>query len=102
MLIVLIIGALLFGFSNGLNASASVAATVIASRAMSARRALFIAAVAEFAGPFIFGVAVADTLGRGLIAPNALTLPVVLAGIIGAVVWVQITLFLAVPSSSSH
>jgi len=102
MLIVLIIGALLFGFSNGLNASASVAATVIASRAMSARRALFIAAVAEFAGPFIFGVAVADTLGRGLIVANTLTLSVVLAGIVGAVVWVQLTLLFSVPSSSSH
>jgi PiT family inorganic phosphate transporter len=102
VLIALIVAAVLFGFLNGLNASASVAATAIASRAMSARRALTIAAVAEFIGPFVFGVAVADTLGRGLLAPQVTTVPVVLAGVIGAIVWIQITLFLALPSSSSH
>lgn len=102
MLIALAVAALLYGFLDGLNASASVTATVIASRAMSPRRALTIAAVAEFIGPFIFGVAVADTLGRGLLAPQVTTMPVVLAGVIGAIIWMQVTLFLALPSSSSH
>ncbi len=102
MLIALAVAALLYGFLDGLNASASVTATVIASRAMSPRLALTIAAVAEFIAPFIFGVAVADTLGRGLLAPQVTTMPVVLAGVIGAIVWMQVTLFLALPSSSSH
>lgn len=102
VLIALVIASLLFGFYNGLNASASVAATVIASRAMSPRQALTIAAIAEFIGPFVFGVAVADTLGRGLLSPSVTTIPVVLAGVIGAIVWVQITLLFALPSSSSH
>lgn len=102
MLIALAIAALLYGFLDGLNASASVTATVIASRAMSPRRALTIAAVAEFIGPFVFGVAVANTVGRGLLAPQVATVPVVLAGVVGAIVWMQITLFLALPSSSSH
>lgn len=102
MLIVLIAAALLFDFLNGFNDSSSLVATVIASRAMSPRRALTITAIAEFAGPFLFGVAVANTVGKGLIEPGVVTVPVVLSGVIAAIVWNRVTWFLAVPSSSSH
>ena len=102
MLLVLIAAALLFDFLNGFNDSSSLVATVIASRAMSPRRALTITAVAEFAGPFLFGVAVAHTVGKGLIDPSVVKVPVVLAGVVAAIVWNRITWFLAVPSSSSH
>ena len=102
MLIALIAAALLFDFLNGFNDSSSLVATVIASRAMSPRRALTLTALAEFAGPFLFGVAVANTVGKGLIASDAVTMPVVLAGVAAAIVWNRITWFFAVPSSSSH
>jgi PiT family inorganic phosphate transporter len=102
MLIVLIIAALLFGFLNGFNDSSSLVATVIASRAMSPRRALTLTAIAEFIGPFLFGVAVANAVGKGLIAPGAVTVPVVLAGVLAAIIWSRVTYFLAVPSSTSH
>ncbi len=102
MLLTLIAAALLFDFLNGFNDSSSLVATVIASRAMSPRRALMITAVAEFIGPFLFGLAVANTVGRGLIAPDAVTMPVVLAGVAAAIVWNRVTWFLAVPSSASH
>jgi PiT family inorganic phosphate transporter len=102
MLIALIAFALLFDFLNGYNDSSNIVATVIASRAMSPRRALLLTAVSEFAGPFLFGVAVANTVGKGLLDSTVITVPVVLAGVIAAIVWNRVTWFLALPSSSSH
>ena len=102
MLIALIAAALLFDFLNGYNDSSNIVATVISSRAMSPRRALLLTAVSEFAGPFLFGVAVANTVGKGLLDSTVITLPVVLAGVIAAIVWNRVTWFLALPSSSSH
>ena len=60
LLVILIVLALGFVFMNGFNDSASVVATIVASRAMTPRAALQIAAVANFVGPFVFGVAVAS------------------------------------------
>jgi len=102
VLLTLIAAALLFDFLNGFNDSSSLVATVIASRAMSPRRALTITAAAEFIGPFLFGLAVANTVGKGLIAPDAVTMPVVLAGVAAAILWNRVTWFLAVPASASH
>ena len=102
MLLVLVATALLFDFLNGFNDSSSIVATVIASRAMSPRRALTLTALSHFAGPFLFGVAVANTVGKGLIESSAVTLPVVLAGVIAAIVWNRVAWSFAVPSSSSH
>ncbi|MBI3241877.1 MAG: inorganic phosphate transporter [Chloroflexi bacterium] len=102
MLIALIAFALLFDFLNGYNDSSNIVATVISSRAMSPRQALLLTAVSEFAGPFLFGVAVANTVGKGLLDAKAVTLPVVLAGVVAAIIWNRVTWFLALPSSSSH
>lgn len=102
MLIALVAASLLFDFLNGYNDSSSIVATVIASRSMSPRRALTLTAVCEFAGPFLFGVAVATTVGKGLLETSVVTLPVVLAGVIGAIVWNRAAWLFAVPSSSSH
>ncbi len=102
MLLVLIVTALFFDFLNGYNDSSNIVATVIASRAMSPRRALMLTAISEFAGPFLFGVAVANTVGKGLLDSTVITLPVVLAGVIAAIIWNRVTWFLALPSSSSH
>jgi PiT family inorganic phosphate transporter len=102
MLYVLIGVALLFDFFNGFNDSASIVATAIASRAMSPRRALVLTAVSQFLGPFFFGVAVATTVGKGLVEPHAVTVPVVLAGVVAAIAWNRLTWLIAVPSSSSH
>jgi PiT family inorganic phosphate transporter len=102
MLIVLIAAALLFDFLNGYNDSSSIVATVIASRAMSPRRALTLTALCEFVGPFLFGVAVATTVGSSLLDVSLVTLPVVLAGVTAAILWNRLAWFFAVPSSSSH
>ncbi len=101
-LIILLITALLFDFLNGFHDSSNIVATPIASRALSPRKVLWLAAAAEFAGPFIFGVAVAETIGTGLTDPQNVTMPVVIAAMLAAVVWNIITWWLGIPSSSSH
>ena len=76
----LILVALVFNFLNGLHDSANIVATVISSRALPARAALWLTALAEFSGPFVLGLAVATTIGQGLVAPGTLTLATLLAG----------------------
>jgi inorganic phosphate transporter, PiT family len=98
----LLITALIFDFLNGFHDSANIVATPIASRAMAPRRVLWLAAVAHFVGPFLFGVAVAETIGRGLIDPVHVTMPVVIAAMLAAVVWNVVTWYLGIPASSSH
>jgi PiT family inorganic phosphate transporter len=94
--------ALFFDFVNGFHDSANVVATMIASRAMSARWALAIAAVAEAVGPFLFGVAVATTIGKEIVNPQAITVDVVFAALLGAITWNLVTWWFGLPSSSSH
>jgi len=102
MIAVLLISALVFDFLNGFHDSSNIVATVIASRAMSPRAALWSTAVAHFVGPFLFGVAVAKTIGEGLVDPTHVNMPVVIATLLAAVVWNVITWWLGIPSSSSH
>lgn len=101
-LIFLLITALLFDFLNGFHDSSNIVATPIASRAMSPRKVLWLAAVMHFIGPFLFGVAVAETIGAGLTDPDNVTMPVIIAAMLAAVVWNVITWWLGIPSSSSH
>ena len=102
LLIIFIAIALLFDFLNGFHDSANVVATVIASRAMSPRVALTISAITNFMGPFLFGVAVATTIGTEVVSEEAVTVPTALAALLAAIVWNLITWWLAIPSSSSH
>lgn len=94
--------ALAFAFLNGFHDSASLVAVVISSRAMRPRMALLWTALGEFLGPFLFGIAVARTLGADLLNPQGLTLETLAAGLLGAMTWNLITWWLAIPSSSSH
>jgi PiT family inorganic phosphate transporter len=102
MLYVIIGTGLLFDFLNGLHDSSNIVATVISSRAMSPRVALIMAAIAHFVAPFLFGVAVATTIGKGVIDPSAISPKVVIAGVISAVLWNILTWWSGMPSSSSH
>jgi PiT family inorganic phosphate transporter len=98
----LLITALIFDFLNGFHDSANIVATPIASRAMAPRRVLLLAAAAHFVGPFLFGVAVAETIGKGLTDPINVTMPVVIAAMLAAVIWNLVTWYLGIPASSSH
>ena len=102
ILILLIVLALIFNFLNGFHDSSNIVATIIFSRAMQPRTALVLTAVAEFFGPLIFGVAVAKTIGEGLIRPEEVTNAVILAALFASILWNLITWFLGIPSSSSH
>jgi PiT family inorganic phosphate transporter len=101
-LIIFIAAALVFDFLNGFHDSANIVATMISSRAMGPRRALMLSAAAHFTAPFLFGVAVATTIGLEVVQPHASTIPVVLAALLAAIVWNLITWLLGIPSSSSH
>lgn len=102
MLIVVILLALLFDFLNGINDSSNIVATMISSRAFSPTTALGMTALAEFSGPFIFGVAVATTIGHEVVAAEAISLPVLIAALLSAILWNRLAWFLGFPSSSSH
>jgi PiT family inorganic phosphate transporter len=75
---------------------------MISSRAFSPRVALGVTAVAEFSGPFIFGVAVATTIGSDVVSSKVITVVVILAALVGAILWDLLTWYLGFPSSSSH
>ena len=100
--LILIALTLVFGFLNGFHDSSNIVATMIASRALSGRQALTITAVAESIGPFLFGVAVATTLGGEVLNNSEVKLSVVLAALIASIVWNIITWWLGIPASSSH
>jgi len=101
-LVVLLVVAFAFDFLNGVHDSADAVATIIASRAMSARGALILAALASLAGPFLLGVAVAETVGAGLVRPQSITIAVVVAALLAAGTCNAVTWYLGIPVSSSH
>ena len=101
-LIIVIALALLFDFLTGLRDSSNVVATMISSRAFAPHTALGITAMAEFLGPFLFGVVVAKTIGDQVVQSGVLTLDAVAACLVGAIGWNLITWFFGLPGSSSH
>jgi inorganic phosphate transporter, PiT family len=102
MLIFLVAAALIYDFINGFIDASNIVATVISSRALRPRAALYMTALAEFVAPFIFGVAVATTVGTGLIDPGAINPIVVIAAVLAAISWNLFTWWIGIPSSSSH
>jgi PiT family inorganic phosphate transporter len=102
LITILIITALIFDFLNGLHDSSNIVATMISSRALPPRMALGLTAVAEFCGPFIFGVAVARTIGQDIVVPGTITIDVIFAALLSAILWNLVTWFFGIPSSSSH
>ncbi len=102
LIVVLIALALIFGYWNGFCDSSNIVATAISSRAMSPRTALAIIAVTETLSPFIFGVAVAHTIGQGIVNPDVISPAVVLSALVSAILWGLFTWFFGIPSSASH
>jgi PiT family inorganic phosphate transporter len=107
--IVVIFLALFFDFSNGFHDAANVVATMITTRALSPRKALILASICEFIGPFLFGTAVAQMIGKNIIDlstfnPGTLDISILLiiAALIGAIIWNLLTWYFGLPSSSSH
>ena len=94
--------ALLFDFINGFHDSANSIATVVSTRVLRPGVAVLWAAFFNFVAAFVVGTAVAKTIGKGLIDISVVDPNVILAGLLGAIVWDLITWYLGLPSSSSH
>ena len=91
--IVVISLALFFDFSNGFHDAANVVATMIMTRALSPRKALILASICEFIGPFLFGTAVAQMIGKNIIDISAfdpgtlnISMLLIIAALIGAII----------------
>lgn len=97
-----ILVALFFDFINGFHDAANSIATVVGTRILKPLQAVSLAASANFVGPFLFGTAVAATVGKGIIDPSFVTIEMVIAALIGAIAWNLITWLWGFPSSSSH
>ena len=101
LLVLTVVIALVFDFTNGFHDTANSVATSISTRALSPRLAVLIAAVANLAGAFAT-TAVAKTVGKGIIDSGLADERTVLAAVLGAIVWNLLTWRLGLPSSSSH
>lgn len=102
-LVALIIAiAVLFDFVNGFHDAANSIATVVATRVLNPTQAVSMAAIFNFLAAMVFGTGVAATVGKGFVNTDVVTPYVVLAGLIGAIIWNILTWYFGIPISSSH
>jgi PiT family inorganic phosphate transporter len=102
LVIIVIVVALIFDYINGFHDAANSIATVVSTRVLSPGQAVVWAAFFNFIAAFVFGTAVARTVGSGMVDISIVTSSVILAGLIGAIVWDLITWYYGLPTSSSH
>src|SRR4051795_8484217 len=102
LLVGLIAVALLFDFLNGLHDAANSIATIVSTRVLRPQLAVAWAAFFNFIAFLFFGLHVANTIGKGIIAVEVVTASVIFAALIGAIFWNILTWMLGIPSSSSH
>ena len=102
LLVITVITALIFDFLNGFHDAANSIATVVSTRVLSPKLAVLWAAAFNFLAAFFLGTAVAKTIGKGMIQIEHVTQYVVIAGLLGAIVWDLLTWWWGLPTSSSH
>ena len=102
VVVFIILIALSFDFLNGFHDAANSIATVVSTRVLSPQKAVLWAAFFNFVAAFVLGTGVAKTMGSGMIDLAVVTREVVLAGLLGAIVWNLITWYYGLPVSSSH
>jgi PiT family inorganic phosphate transporter len=102
LILVIVVGAALaFDFTNGFHDTANVVATSISTRALPPRTAVGVAAILNFVGAFV-SQEVAATVAKGIVEAGSITMTIVFAGLIGAIMWNLATWYFGLPSSSSH
>jgi inorganic phosphate transporter, PiT family len=101
MLGLVVVASLVFDYINGFHDTANAIATCVSTRALSVKAAIIMAAGLNFAGAMV-STKVATTIGKGIVDANNITQTVVLAGVMGAIIWNLITWYYGLPSSSSH
>lgn len=102
LLLIIILVALLFDFLNGMNDAANSIATVVSTRVLTPKLAVAWAAFFNFVAAFGFGVAVANTMGKGIIDPGLVTQGLIASALIGAIVWTHLCTHYGLPISVSH
>jgi PiT family inorganic phosphate transporter len=102
LIVLIILVALTFDFLNGFHDAANSIATVVSTRVLSPQKAVVWAAFFNFVAAFVLGTHVAKTLGQGMIDLSVVTREVILAGLLGAILWNLITWYYGIPVSSSH
>ena len=100
-LVLIVVLGLAFDFINGFHDTANAIATSVATRVLSPGRAVLMAGVLNFVGA-LSGTAVATTVGKGIVPPEAATQPLVITALLAAITWNLLTWYLGLPSSSSH
>ena len=100
--VIIVAVALLFDYFNGFHDAANSIATIVSTRVLTPGKAVLWAAFFNFVAAFGFGVHVAKTMGSGLVHLEAITPTVILAGLIGAILWDLFTWYVGLPTSSSH
>jgi PiT family inorganic phosphate transporter len=101
LIFIVIFVALVFTYINGFHDTANSIATVVATKVLSPRQAVLLAAVTNLIGAF-FGTAVAATIASGIVDTQVATMPVLCCALLGAIAWNLLTWWLGLPSSSSH
>ena len=101
-IVAIVLAALAFDFINGFHDAANSIATIVSTRVLSPFHAVLWAAFFNFVAAFVFGTAVARTVGKGFVDVKQVTPWVILAGLLGAIAWDLITWWWGLPTSSSH
>ena len=102
IVLIAIVIALLFDFLNGMNDAANSIATIVATKVLSPTMAVIWAAFWNFAAIFIFGVSVAHTMGEGIVQASCINEYLILAALLGSVIWVWLCTHFGMPISVSH
>lgn len=100
--VIIIIVALVYDFLNGMNDAANSIATVVSTRVLSPKAAVLWAAFFNFAAIFVFGLHVANTIGKGIVNPETISQYSILASLLGAGAWVLVCTLIGLPISVSH
>ncbi len=101
LLALIVAAALLYDFVNGFHDAANAIATTVATHALSPRNAIILARTLNFVGAMMH-TAVAYTIGKGIVSSELITMPMLLAGVVGAILWGYFTWYFGLPSSSTH
>jgi len=102
ILIIVIALALLFDIINGFHDAANSIATIVSTKVLTPFQAVIWAAFFNFIAYLVFGLHVANTVGKGIVHTDIVTLPVLISGLLAAIIWNLLTWWSGIPSSSSH
>lgn len=102
LLVIVISFALIFDVINGFHDAANSIATIVSTKVLSPGLAVMWAAFFNFIAFLVFGLHVANTIGKGIVNPDVVTLQVILSGVLAAIIWNLMTWYSGIPSSSSH